>query len=487
MKKKWLSLAIVLTLIAGTCMAASISSEAVSLDLDRECSMTIYPENPNTGRFGADLEMAKVQVDIYKVADAVKISGSDSYTYNFIGDYAKLKETESVLSGEVKAGGWQSLAQAAAKAVLGYKDVLGNGEDIPPTISDSHMVMQNVSIYSAEDNDIGGLRKKVGGMDAGLYLIIARGEGMNAPEDYRVTMQSMKHQSGMSGGIATIANSDNYTYLFAPQLISVPMKSDVVSGTDSASENGPLPEWNDNYTTSGSGEWIYDVSVYLKPVRVSRYGSLEISKRLQAYESEEVVQDGQQAEGSNGQDEKTTFVFKTTWANPDYTPDSGLPEKISRVDSVTFPIINENGEKVYDWQLYVDGIPLGTEVTVEEVYSGASYEIVGGEEAKSQKVTLEKGIGKIKNGIAILDNSDAVVRIVNPEDESGDEKRTEVSASVAFTNTYNGNQRKGYGINNEFEYDGQEGKYDGWTWTNGTAGQGNQEGQENQEGTPAED
>ena len=82
---------------------------------------------------------------------------------------------------------------------------------------------------------------------------------------------------------------------------------------------------------------------------------------------------------------------------------------------------------------------------------------------------------KIKNGIALLDQNNAVKTIVNssdinpPVDEDG--KRTEVDsegkpikkimASVAFTNTYNWDQKKGYGIKNQFTYD----KNGNWLWT----------------------
>ena len=128
------------------------------------------------------------------------------------------------------------------------------------------------------------------------------------------------------------------------------------------------------------------------------------------------------------------------------------------MDSLTFPIIKD-GKKIYDWQLYMDGIPVGTEVTVEEIYSGASYEIVG---SKTQKVAIGKGTENIKNGIAILDEKDAVVKIVSQGADDSEGKRTEVGASVAFTNTYNRNQRKGYGINNEFVYD--DTGTPGWKW-----------------------
>lgn len=467
MKKKWLCLFTALAVIVGVCAAAPMSGEAVSLDVGKtDCSMKIFPENPEKpekDRFGDDLNKANVLVDIYKVADAEKIPGYDSYTYQFLSPYSELPEAKSLLTkleqsmnsptrgsdeertdGELKASDWQTLAQAAAKVVL------GDGKEKQPA--------ESIAIYAENISIVEELKSKVNGMETGLYLLIARGSSMEKPENYRVVMQGKSHTSKMDGDIATIANSDDYTYLFAPQLISLPMKDENIRGDDPDSENGPLPDLNDDYMTSDLGSWVYDLNVYLKPVRVMRYGSLEISKKLQVYESEEDVllpEEGgsEPADGSIGQDEKTTFVFKATWNDPN---DGGKQK--SKVDSLTFPIIKD-GKKIYDWQLYMDGIPVGTEVTVEEIYSGASYEIVG---SKTQKVAIGKGTENIKNGIAILDEKDAVVKIVSQGADDSEGKRTEVGASVAFTNTYNRNQRKGYGINNEFVYD--DAGTPGWKW-----------------------
>lgn len=462
MKKKWLCLFTALALIVGVCVAEPLSGEAVSPNLGKkDCSMTIFPENPEKpekDKFGKDLEGVDIQVDIYKVADAEEIPGYDSYTYKYDDKYTELAKLLTKLGDKkLEASDWQELAQAAAK------DVLGDGKDVTPAAGIPEK--QSVSITAKKEE-----------MSTGLYLLIARGSDMEKPEEYRVRMKAKTQSLPIDGDIATIANSNQYTYIFAPQLISLPMRDAKVLGDNPESANGPLPGLNDDYMTSDFGDWVYDLEVYLKPVRINRYGALEISKKLQTYESEEDVllpgEGGDEpADGSVGQDEKTTFVFKATWDNPDYGKVPNAPKEISKVDSLTFPIIKD-GKKVYDWQLYMDGIPTGTEVTVEEIYSGASYEIVG---SKTQKVTIGKGTEKIKNGIALLDNeSGVVIKIISGETDvsgevggNGDEKRpaVEVGASAAFTNDYNKNQRKGYGINNEFTYgDTVYNNAPGWIW-----------------------
>ncbi|NBK91626.1 hypothetical protein D5278_06460 [bacterium 1XD21-13] len=484
MKKRWIYLLTALTLAVGVCAAKPMISGAAPVDVTRtDCSMTIYPEDPKKDealRFGDDLNKANILVDVYKVASAVKTPGYDAYSYKFENVYSgleadflrKLENQQNRTpkepgqtrdEDELKASDWQELAQAVGKIAL------GNGKDVKP----------GDTPFARGIDITGNLGKNTAGLlDAGLYLLIARSNTMPNVEDYLVTMQSATDQS-VNGNMATIANSEKYTYIFAPQLISVPMRQTDIRGQGPDAENGPIPGYGivedeivseNDYITSDLGAWIYNVNVYLKPVRVLRYGSLEIQKKLQVYESEEEVL--KPTEGGLGQEEKTTFIFEASWDNLDYDPLT-MPEsekRKSKIDSLTFPIVKEDGTKVYDWQLYMDRIPVGVDVTVKEVYSGASYEVVG-----SATQTIRIQAEKIKNGIALLDQNNAVKTIVNssdinpPVDEDG--KRTEVDsegkpikkimASVAFTNTYNWDQKKGYGIKNQFTYD----KDGDWIWT----------------------
>lgn len=82
----------------------------------------------------------------------------------------------------------------------------------------------------------------------------------------------------------------------------------------------------------------------------------------------------------------------------------------------------------------LENIPAGLTVTVDEIYSGASYTADGSKEETALIV------------------SDAAVA-------AGEE-----AASVAFRNRYSGGNRGGYGVTNHFESDGAG----GWTWENPT-------------------
>ncbi len=441
MKKKWIYLLTALTLAVGVCGARPMISGAAELDLEQDCYMTIFPESPekpNNQKFGDDLETnAQVVVDVYKVADAVKVPGYDAYSYEFKGAYANLSLPQNTDGEGIKhptAEDWRALSQEAAEIAL-----TGEG--------DTRLVMRTVDASSERRTLLLPNLPDEDKPATGLYLLIARGHDMSETADYKI------HMGSEDGDIATIASSEQYTYIFSPELISVPMRGKDgtanVMGPSPDAENGPLPGGmtGDDYTymTSDEGEWVYNLNVYLKPVRVLRYGSLEIAKKLQVYESEDEVLEP--TTGGTGQNEKVTFVFKASWTDP-----KDKTKTVTRVDSLTFDEATEE-------KLRIDRIPVGVEVTVEEIYSGASYDIVG-EAKQTAKVEAEK----IQNGIAILDDKNAVKTIISGPTVEGQEPAEPtigLEASVAFTNTYNWDQKKGYGIKNQFTYD----KDGDWIWT----------------------
>lgn len=209
------------------------------------------------------------------------------------------------------------------------------------------------------------------GLQCGLYLAIARGDGL---EDYTTTV---KAEDGTEE-IATIANSPAYTYTYMPALVSLPSKE---------AEDGEI-------NTAGPGEWLYSMEVTLKPSQAVRHGSLEIVKTLQSYETRDPA----------------TFVF-----NVEAVLDGSVV--YSNVLSLSF---TEAGQK----QTVLEGIPVGAEVTVKEVYSGTAYKVVSDD---TQTATI------VANEVA----------------------------SVAFTNDYDDSNRGGGSVTNHFANSEDE----GWGWT----------------------
>ena len=176
----------------------------------------------------------------------------------------------------------------------------------------------------------------------------------------------------------------NYTYTFTPYLVSLPT--------------------NNYYSGNGaSDDWIYDLTkeynsaVGLKPEQHVRYGNLVINKELVDHNA---------TFGNNA-----TFVFQIDITTLDN-------KKETRIEELTFDAAGSHS-------VTIEKIPAGSQVTVTEVYSGASYELAS---AKSQKTDI----------------------IANPEKKSEVEFRP---AEVSFINKHNGRTNGGYGIRNNFKLD----------------------------------
>lgn len=321
MKKRWIYLLTALTLAVGMCIAEPMAGIAAPLEADDEgfvagsCSLTVYPEDPHkegADSFGEDLAGADVVVDLYQVARAVKTSGHDTYHYELTGEYASLKLPDSPEEGAQPAASWEETAQQAAAIALDAASpctpVSGSGESAGT---------------------------KVGNLAPGLYLLVARGRNLTELADYKIEIeQTDSLTQEESKRIATIADSQQYTYAFLPQLVSLPTKE--------ADANGVI-------NTANPGDWIFEASVNLKPERLDRYGSLEIVKTLSEYET------------MGGVQESATFVFEVTGMLDDQVV-------YSNVESITFTAAGQE-------RVVLDRIPAMAQVTVREVYSGSSYQL----------------------------------------------------------------------------------------------------------------
>ena len=172
------------------------------------------------------------------------------------------------------------------------------------------------------------------------------------------------------------AKSDYYTYTFKPYLISLP---------------------NNYYYTTGVDEWVYDLeglnAIGLKPEQEERLGDLTITKTL--------------TELNVTMGEKATFVFEVAYTTP-------KGESETKFVTLTFDAAGEKSATVKD-------IPAGSQVTVTEVYSGASYEVEG---------------DAVQNRVIAADTS----------------------VGVEFVNTHNDKPNGGYGVVNNYKPD-ENGQY----------------------------
>ena len=193
---------------------------------------------------------------------------------------------------------------------------------------------------------------------------------------------------GLSTGMYLVeaqqVQSSEYTYSFTPYLVSLP---------------------NNYYSSSGDDTWVYDVTTGLKPEQEVRYGSVQINKTLDTY---------------NATLGGASFIFSV----------EAVKDGETVYSDVVSLVFDGPGTKSVE----VGNIPAGAQVTVTEVYSGSSYQIVG-------------------NYVAT-----AVISAETP-------------AQVSFANTYDGSNNGGSSIVNHFTYTALEGTDSGegtWNWTQQT-------------------
>ncbi len=189
-------------------------------------------------------------------------------------------------------------------------------------------------------------------------------------------------------------NSDySVKYVFTPYLTALPSSAYTTTGT-------------------GSDDWDYQTEIGLKAEAEQQYGQLDITKVLTNYNE------------SLG---RATFVFEV----------EGRDEAGAVVYS---NVVSSTHAGAGTETVTLDRIPAGLDVTVREIYSGASYTVVGSGTATATIVSDER------------------IEATAGTDEAA------ARAAVSFTNQYDGGNRGGYGVTNHFESDGEN----GWTWENPT-------------------
>ena len=210
-------------------------------------------------------------------------------------------------------------------------------------------------------------------VDAGAVVPTATGTTSNGSYTFE----------GLNVGLylvdAQTALSPTSEYTFNPVIVSVP---------------------NNYFYTTGNDEWTYELTgdnaVTLKPEQADRYGDLEIEKTLDTY---------------NDSVGGATFVFQV--------------EAVKDGESVYSDVVAISFDGAGQKSLTIEGIPAGAEVTVTEVYSGASY--------------------------TATSDSTQTVEIVADE-----------MVGTAFSNTYDEGLNSGDGLVNHFSYNAETGE---WTHT----------------------
>ena len=320
------TLAVLLSMIL--LLALAPSGFAVNLEAPNTLTVNFVPENSD---FGNDLKTARIQVDLYQLAAAVPDVISDSYHYDvpetdnghpfwaaltqLQGDLADAEKLEDQNNRDTVFDKFEPYAQTFAGIVL------DSHPEIPVTRSEL-AVAENTTIT-------------VDNLDAGLYLLIIHGAGLTTKDGVPETGYVVKTEqaSGETGTDKTVTYAtrvvtDDYEYLYRPQLLTVPTK---------------VSEENEQQYNTAYGNWVNTLTIYAKPTREANNGDLKIIKNV-----------------NNPGPDPVDFVFEVSWLGKDRIP-------VTKVVSMTF-----EGETRKEYVL-ANTVPIGTEVTVTEVHSGIGY------------------------------------------------------------------------------------------------------------------
>lgn len=312
--------------------AAGLASAAQpSLDLNKNNSLKVTVA---TEEAPAIIDYDGIQVDAYLVARAEPTQGYDTYTYAPVegGPFADLdvEALNKALASKNSAEATQA-SQKFAQDSLGA--ALADLRSESPTLTPASASMRVTNVSCEADLPTLG---------SGLYLLVAHGESLSA-DDYATTLAD--------GKTATLAYSELHECAFEPVLVSLP--------TREGAQGQPL-------TTASGNAWTNNARIMLKPQVSPRMGSLEIVKGLDRFETD-----------GSAVDSTATFVFsvQATDASGD-----------SVYDDVVSMVFGQPGTQRI---LIQDKIPVGSTVTVREVYSGASYQVVDSAE-KTAVITADQ-------------------------------------------------------------------------------------------------
>ncbi len=359
----WLLRSAALVVVAA--LSAMYFAGAVFAEGD-ESSLTVKFSATSGIMEDEDLKEDELVVDLYQVAKGDKDTVFDTYNLSITADFGDLADEVEKAQVKVEEGAEGEDNTSQWKAITQSAVDLVKSEKV------------------SEEPITGTAGTAITDIEPGLYLVLTH----NSLEVIKAKDRSMDSYftTEEDGKITTIALTDDYEYHFEPQLIFLPAKNH-------DDETGIIPA--DTFNTAADwGEWVHEAEIILKPTQIERFGSIRVNKVLTSKESD------------------ATFVFEVK------ADKNGKPT-YSNVFTLNF-----FGSQTASSFTLEKKIPVGSTVTVTEVYEGAGYRL----DSVSPR-----------DGQVVIEDSETVyeVTITNrPADGPG-----------------------GYGILNTFTSDGTD-----WTW-----------------------
>ena len=323
---------------------------ASSIDLDRDCSLTTSAGSMML----EELPDANVEIDLYRVADAIPVQGFDTYDWQVNEPFASQGIT---IDKNIDNAGWRELANKAANIVLGEapegKTEWDPSNSIAQITKKTEEQPEGIAIFGAKD------QREFKGLKPGLYLILAHGSDI---AEYATTDTSAAPAAGSTGstaetaaavgGTATIAHSRHYLFKFSPELISIPARTmDSTQPSNTADREG----------------WYYDAAAMLKPSQSPRLGNLEIEKDLLDYAQREKTTDGK----TRLIKDPATVVFDVSVYSSEEEYDPAKPGENRIYHNNVSVVFDAYGKK----SVLIENLPAYSYAVVKEVYAGQAYTI----------------------------------------------------------------------------------------------------------------
>lgn len=399
-KKVWLCAALAAVLCLTLMLPHKNSLARVLLDTERDKNtLKVNKENLISEDFlkeDASLANAEVQVYLYKLATV------DEYgQYTLVDEFKDLAsqfpegvlDIESLNRTEFQAttAQWEATAHWVSEllglpAFTSEKNENNEDSDDTETPPEGEQKPDGKKFYIPENETLIGL--------SCYDKTILAGDGI----DYDV-------DQGLYLVWAKPIVTEKYMYTFLPYLVSVP---DNAHGR----EDDPNKD---------SDDWNYKVVVDLKPERQERYLDLEIDKTLLNYQP------------TSG---KAIFIFEIRAEKG--TTEEGDP--IVVFHDVVGLEFNGDGNK----SVRVRNIPAGSKVTITEIRTGTTYQLVSKKIVPADGITL--GTTETADGF-VIDSLSGKADWVSSQGTG----ENELAATVSFTNDYSGKDGpKTDGIVNQF-------------------------------------
>lgn len=423
------------------------------LDLEKHCSLTVSLPAPGAGATNEDRDeraalLDVARYDVYRVADAVKVDGYDTYAYSVEADSVYFAAIDSFLHNDPNdtaavRDGWR--ARTDGEGALVFYATLDLSEDRRQQDFEElaqAVTGQIVTDANAPDTMMPSnceLDRQQRMLDAGLYLSLVHGDHAGAEEYDRYVVSVPTDEKDADGNPVTRLGTVAYTGLrihtFKPMLVSLPGR-------------GIMDDITGNDTTTG--DWQYDVTVVTKSDATPRYASLEVTKHLRDYSQ---VVDGQTLFA-----QPVTVVFRVQATDPNTNE-----VKYEQIIPMSFSALGTQTRRLDNV------IPVGSTVTVTEEYPGSNYMLaqdglkvgwkpLNANDPGSRPYDENPAISNNGKTITLVNIQAGLITLTTPSGGTVVLEDGSV-AQVEFTNVYRPVDQDGGSAVNSYLNTGS-----GWTW-----------------------